>query len=218
MPNLQRYQSFVRHEDNTNEVISAEHVNALQGVLEEVQQQNFRESDQTFLNRALFTIEQTPSANAMIVDLLENNEKINLSLSQGARYESKTHSMVFDDPQFLTATMTTTVITNPTEAPMRKILLLTDEYAPLGVNISYEFSYDNIQFFPINQNVGTPLVVDAPLDRGILRATIRRGSSSVIARIDAFALLFEDETYNFKFLDDGLDIDIESNWDGTIVG
>lgn len=215
--NSRTYTRFIPHENNVNQVIDAEHINVLQETLEDTQEEVFRQADTAFLHQCLFTLEHHPDANAMIVDLLEDSSKWNHGTMENVSYDSDIHSLVLDAPNQTEGKVVSKVIYNKTGKPFRKLLLLVDEYKPLGTDIQYEVSHDNINYYSITPNIATPMTLPNEKAQLFLRVTFRRDAFDVVPRIDAWALLYQDETYLFRFLDGGLTINIESDWDGTIV-
>lgn len=216
--NNRTYQRFVPQEDNTNDVIQAEDINELQRSIEKLQEDSFVQGDASFLNRCLFALEHHPDANSMIVDLLEDNAKLDESRMTLTYYDETAKSLALDE-SFLTGTAVTRVIVNKTGRPFRKLVLLADEYKPEGTSVTYEISYNNQTYYPITANQAIPIQPPEELAQFYLRITFQKNNEETSSpRVDAWALLYLDTTYAFRFLDDGLNIDTESDWDGTIIG
>lgn len=213
--NKRTYVSFIPQEDNVLDVIQAEDINELQEAIKDNQEEIFRQADTQFLDRCLFTLSQTPQANAMIYDLLQDTNKINVPEMKGIRYNEKIRALVLDNA--FSGSFITKALINETGRPYRKLYLITDHYQPQGTDMIFEFSYDGISYYPMTPN--HPAVTILPNERGecYIRVTMTRGLTSVVPRLDAWALIYEDETYVFRYMEDGLDIDIEASWDGRII-
>jgi hypothetical protein len=214
--NERTYKQFTPKENNTTP-ISADHINELQKTLERTQEELFYQADVAFLSKSLFTLDQHPDANSMIVDTLEDASRVDSTRSQSVSYIEETNSIAFDHPTSLTGVFRTRAVQNETRMPMRKVILLTDEYTPEGAKIDYEISYDAVVFHPITPNYAIPLETGDERGEIYIRATFSRLTEDLQPRIDAWAILYQDETYAFRYLDDGINLGVEAGWDGTIV-
>lgn len=217
-----RYRSFIPKEDNAGQIISAEDINELQEAISEQARENFRQDDAIFLDTALFTLLNHVDVNAIMVELFENNARINFSKSTGVTFHPESRSVIFDELNLEDSVLVTTALTNPNEGAMRKLVLMIGNVIKSeSVTMTYEYSYDGgFTYKPISPNQNEPVIaLEEEVSSAVtLRITVRRPDTTEEVRLDSWALLYEDETYLFRFLDDGLDIDIEDGWDGTIVG
>jgi hypothetical protein len=210
----QRYVSFVPQENNVNDPISAEDINELQRAIISAQGQDFKQGDTDFTTQALFALENHTICNSMIIDIFNNNSMINVSQST-VRYAVDMLAIILDTPGSANGIFLTKLIANGSGKPFRKFVLIVDEYKPTGTNITYELSQDGLTYYPIVPNAN-PITFEEGVEF-ILRATLSRTDLTVNPRLDGWAILYQDESYMFQFLDDGLDIPVEGGWDGTIV-
>jgi hypothetical protein len=212
-----QYISFTPKENNTDMTISADHINEIQEAVEKTQEELFYQADVAFLNKSLFALEHHPDTNSMIVDLLEDSSRIDVPTMTHVSYVEETDSVSFNHPTALEGEFTTRAIINETKMPIRKVVLLVDEYVPEGSQIQYEISYDNVNYYPITANYAIPKEVEGELGQIYLRIKFKRLTPDVFPRLDAWAIMYEDATYAFKYLDDGINLGIETGWDGTII-
>ena len=210
------YQRYERVENNVN-VIDAEHMNQLQETLERTQQELFVQADESFLSKALFTLEHHPDANAMLVDQMSTAERFNSASMTEVAFEEETKAIGFVNPTASEGSVVTNALSTGTTSVFKKIILLADQYLPEGSSIEYYLSFDNVSFKQIQPNQAIPAMTEKELGQLYLKVRFLRSRIEAEPRLDAWALLYQDETYMFRFLDNGLDIGIESDWDGTIV-
>lgn len=213
MSNNRSYQRFVPQEDNANDVIQAEDINELQRTLERVQEDLFVQADASFLQKALFTLEHHPDANAMTIDLMEDSSKFNISTMTNVTYSEEMRGIVLDSPEESEGSVITKVTYNETGKPYKKLVLLTDEYKPDESTIEYFVSFDGVSYIQIYPNQAIPAITTDELAQFYLKVRFTKRDFTTAPRLDAWAMLYEDETYVLRFLDDGLDIGIESEWD-----
>lgn len=209
-----QYTKYDVKEDHLS-VISAEDINALQRAVEALQENSFAQADDAFLDRAIASLGHHPEANAMVVNVMDGT----------AIGVSTTHTNTYLDPITrslrLSADATeghsVATVVNPTAKPFLTPLMLSDHKAPEGTSVTYEISYDGQTYYPVTPNQAHPLEVDVERSTVYIRIGFSRTDIEQEPRVDAWAIMYGDETYGFRFLDDGIDIGIESLWDGTIV-
>lgn len=214
----QPYIRFIPRADNVDDPISAEHINELQNAFLEKQKGDFRQADQNLLANALFNLENHPAINSMIIDVFEDASRMNLGGSQYVRYDEDIRSIVFDETGEMQGMFATRMIANGSGKPFRKLILIVNEYKPTGTDIHYEISYDGIEFFPIQPNSSIPLEVGVARPEFTLRVHFSKDTTletEPVPRLDGWALLYQDDAYSFRFLDNGITIDIENGSNGT---
>jgi hypothetical protein len=214
--NNRTYERFVPHENNIDTVDAAD-INELQRTLEKAQEELFVQADASFLHKALFTLEHHPDTNTMFVDLMEDSSKFNISSMQHVSYSEEMNSISLDGVDQSEGSVITKALINSTGKAYRKIVLLTDEHKPQNSGIEYSISFDGVKFLQIQANQAIPAITQDEMGQVYMKIRFTRQDFTTSPRVDAWALLYEDETYKFRFLDDGLDIGIESGWDGTII-
>jgi hypothetical protein len=153
----------------------------------------------------------------MFVDLMEDSSKFNISSMQHVSYSEEMNSISLDGVDQSEGSVITKALINSTGKPYRKIVLLTDEHKPQNSGIEYSISFDGVKFLQIQANQAIPAITQDEMGQIYMKIRFTRQDFTTSPRVDAWALLYEDETYKFRFLDDGLDIGIESGWDGTII-
>lgn len=214
----QRYKTFIPKTDGSQEIISAEDINNLQYTVEEVQEKNLSQDDRMFVTKALFSLNNHETSNAIMMDTLSTSDNLNLPLSSNVYYDAVRRSIVYEPQTLAEGIMDTKILANPNQTPYRKLILLVSEFKESGTDIFYEFSYDGVTFHPITPNQGIPVdLIEERTSNLTLRFRFQTTELEKIARIDAWALLYQDEAYMIRFMEDGLNIDIESPWDGTII-
>lgn len=208
------YQRFVPVEDHLS-TISAEDVNELKAAVENLQEQTFIQEDLLFTDRCVMALANHPEANALVVDTLDEQDVGLTYHLRNLTYHQEMRGMVLDIGQ--ASGSLTVEIPSPTGKVIRLPVILAEEYRPQGTTTRWEVSYDNETFHPVRINEALPPNLQGERSILFVRFTMTRTAADQEPRLDAFALLYKDETYAFKFLDDGLDIGVESLWDGTIV-
>lgn len=209
-----KYTKYDDKEDHLS-VISAEDINALQRAVEALQENSFAQADDAFLDRALASLGHHPEANAMIVNLMDGTA-IGVTVAHTGTYvDPITRSLRLSADANEGYSVATLI--NPTGKPFLGPLLLSDHVYPDGASVIYEISYDDQAYYEATPNQAQPLEVDVERSTVYVRISLSRAQLEQEPRVDAWAILYGDETYGFRFLDDGLDIGIESLWDGTII-
>lgn len=209
-----KYTPFIPKENNLS-TIDANDINELQRAVEELQKTAFIQADDAFLDRCFVSLAHHPDANAMIVNTMDGSLR-GVSMTYRDTYlDTATRSIVLTPGAY--SGYMVAEIPNETGKAMRLPVLLVDEHTDDSSRIEYEMSYDDQTYYPIRPNEAMPLEVDTERSILYLRITLNRYVEETNPRVDAWAVLYKDETFAFKFLDDGLDIGVESLWDGTIV-
>lgn len=216
----QRYIVLTPHQDNVNEPISAEHINELQDAIVQLQSELQRQSDEDFLNSTLFVLENSTVNNAAIVDDLQTAERFDVANAQNIIHLSEIGAIVLTEGNGAVGIVESKPILNLTERPFRRLRLVTNEFLPVGASIKYEVSFNNMEYFEITPGDAEPLDVGGEEQLQMtLRITMTATGGELweLPRVDGLAFLYQDDKYAFRFMDDGLDIDIEASWDGTII-
>lgn len=216
----ERYIRFAPLEDNVNQTVKADDINALQEAIDLQQQEDFRQGDKDFVNEMLFSLQNHPVANSVIYDLFSDNTKMNVSAFTNVNYYEDISAVLFEPSEAgVPGVFLTKAIQNPTLTPVRKALFMAHDYKPAGTSIAYEFSYDGVNFIPVTPGDSTPLeTTDAGVEFFVRATMTGDETTGAFPRLHGWAVLYQDENYMFRFMEDGLDIDIEGAWDGTIVG
>lgn len=198
-----RYVSFKEKLDNSNEIISAEHINTLQDVSERTQQGVFKSQDRDFLDKALFVLEHHRFLNAMWIDLFEDTTKVNVRGSTGVQFSETEQGIVLLD-QYNTGEVISTIYRTPNTTQVNDILLIANGYTPIGSSIRIFFSNNNVNWTPIVS--GSDATIKIPFEGNmiVLKAVLERVDFSTDSpRLDAWAILYKDEKNDLIELPDG---------------
>lgn len=202
-----RYQRFDTKYDNSNEVISADHINALQGASERTQQGIFRAQDRDFLDKALFILEHHRLLNGMWIDLLENTSRTDLPRSTQLVFSEVEQGVVFPDGSTaVEGYLFSKPYINPHGSNMKKVMVIAAGYTPDNTALTIEISNNNTDWYPVPLQESEPLEIPTDGSRLYLRANFHRTNALVSPRLDAWAILFYDPKNDVITLPDGTEV------------
>lgn len=202
-----RYVRFEPKTDNSNEVISAEHINTLQDTSERTQQGIFKAQDRDFLDKALFILEHHRVVNGMWIDLFENTSKIDLPKS--------THLVFSEVEQAIAFPVTSIAVEgylyskpyiNPNTNNMKQVMVVVAGYTPVGTDILVEISNNNADWFEIALSSSELFEIPTEGSRLQLRAKLSRTNTEISPRLDAWTIMFRDPKNEVILMPDGSEV------------
>lgn len=197
--------------------ITSDDINELQEAIQKAFGEIYTQNDAWFELFCLFVLQQQGEVNALFIDRLQDESFFNVAKMKHLGYDELTKSIGFLDKSAYEGTAVTKMIVSPTEKNIRHILLITNEYKPERTEILYEISHDGENYIPITPNGYTPITLEQPKPCVYLRIKMKRSSTSQSPKLYSWALLYQDDYYSYRYVDDGITTNIESDWDGTIV-
>lgn len=199
----ERYKRFTPHEDNVEEIISADHLNELQDQSHKNQKELFRQDDTDFLDRALFVLEHHPVINSLYIDLLKDPTMVDEYASVGLNFSEDEAAFVFEDNTKLEATLFGKEYVNPNSTSIKRVILMSSQTTPLGSSLTFELSNNGQHFFEVIPNESN--VFEFPTTGGKLhvRVKFKRSADVKSPMLKGYAVLFRDATYLVDFA--GLD-------------
>lgn len=197
--------------------ITSDDINELQETIQKAFGEIYTQNDAWFELFCLFVLQQQGEVNALFIDRLQDESFFNVAKMKHLGYDELTKSIGFLDKSAYEGTAATKMIVSPTEKNIRHILLITNEYKPERTEILYEISHDGENYIPITPNGDTPITLEQPKPCVYLRIKMKRSSTSQSPKLYSWALLYQDDYYSYRYVDDGITTNIESDWDGTIV-
>lgn len=195
-----RFVPFLNKRDHIDP-IAAEHVNRLQRVSEDLQEESFRINDEAFLRKALDFLEHRHEFNVLWVDLLKDPNLWNWRTASAVRYSEKEFALCLDEESHaLVGSIQTVAYSSVGGAILRDFSLLAQVYTPPGTAISFFYSTDGKSFFPIqpNQDPVTPKNSGSSF---VLKVEFQRQDDTAPSpRLDAVAVAFFDPSRAPEFL------------------
>lgn len=211
-----RYVRFDPKMNDANQVISAEHVNALQDTSERTQQGLFKAQDRDFLDKALFILEHHRGVNGLWLDLFENVAKIDLPKTQNLVFSEVEQGIVFPDNTGLTqGVLYSRPYLNPNSTNMKKVMVIASGFVPAGASIKIEISNNDVDWFELSLSDSELFEIPTNGAKLTLRATFLRTEGVESPRLDAWALLYYDVKSDIIEMPDGSDIIITDPSDPT---
>lgn len=196
MANNDRYKEFSLHQDNVQEIISANDINSIQAEVQAGEENVFEVRDEQFLDRCLFVLDNHPVVNALWFDNFETTNNLNMASFTGLQFKTEESAVSLADT-YTAGTVTTMSYTPATGSSIQSLILMVEDYVPANSSISYFVSNDGGKSWtPIVKNkslvtampsTGTSLQIQARLQR-----TSATGESPVVY---AVGLLYEDAVY-----------------------
>lgn len=198
-----RYKRYTPHEDNVEEIISADHVNELQDRSEVNQRELYRQDDVDFLNRALFVLEHHTIVNSLYVELGDDITKVDMENSPGIKFDQNERSFSMENGDAIEATLLMRTFQNQNNTNLSDIIFMASASIPDGAKILYEVSNNGLNYYPITPNEANVFripTIGSTLD---LRIRFFRSPGLKTPMLKAFAFLFRDAQYvvDFSILD-----------------
>lgn len=212
-----RYVRFDERQDNTSEIISADHMNQLQDVSEQSQQDIFKQKDYDFLDRTLFTLDNHRKLNSLWIDTFEDTSKVDLSRTTHLEYSQVEQGVVFQEGSLMQETyIFSEPYINANGVQIKKALLVARTFKPEGTDIIIEASNNNADWFALTVNDSEPFEFPTLGTRLILRAKFIRQDLNTSPRLDGWGLLFYDSSLDIVELKDGSTVTIgDGDGDGS---
>lgn len=205
-----RYVRFDPKTDNSNEIISATHINSLQDTSERTQQGIFRAQDRDFLDKALFVLEHHRVLNGMWIDLFENTSKIDLPKSTHLVFSEVEQAIAFPNDSIATeGFLYSRPYINPDSDNMKKVMVICAGYVPTNTSILIEISNNNADWFEVPLSDSELFEMPTEGSRLQLRAKLNRTNTDVSPRLDAWTILFRDPKNEVIKMPDGSDLVIK---------
>lgn len=187
------YSTFIHHVDNAKETISANHINKLGKAINKVEQNIVGMAEESFIDKALFILENNKYVNAMFIDEMKTSYKIFKAKSTNIVYDSNECSIRVDDSTAIKEGIAQSIYFTPQNAaPITKVILVTDDYIPKGAKIEYFISTNGGSFFPIKANQSEPVKL---LDNGqgiFIKAKLTKNKAMESPKIFGWATLYQD--------------------------
>jgi len=200
----ERYVRFDRRQDNANQIISADDVNALQRVSEASQKELFKGQDRDFLDRALFVLEHHRTLNGLWVDLFENTTKIDLAKTSGLVFSEAEQAIVFPDGSTdADGYLYSETYVNPNSSLMKKVMVIADYDVPEGTDIIISVSNNGVDFFEPPLGNSEPFEIPTDGQKLKLRARFTRTVFDKTPRLNSWAVLFRDPELEVIKMPDG---------------
>lgn len=213
-----RYVRYVPKVDDANEVISAEHINALQDTSERTQQGIFKSQDRDFLDKALFLLEHNRNVNGLWIDLLEDISKINLTRTVNLTFSEVESGIVFPDDSdgvnegYLYARS----YNNPNNSTMNKVMVIVSAYVPEGTSLTVEVSNNEADWVEVSAVNGELTELPTEGSSLYLRARFARAEGVTASpRLDAWAMLYYDVKTDIIDMPDGSQVIIKDPTDNS---
>lgn len=207
-----RFKRFQPHEDGVQEIISGEHVNELQDQVEKNQEENFRQEDIDFLDKALFILSNHPIVNSLYVDLIEDTTKIDMATSTSLAFSSEERSISFDTTGAVQGVMQGRLYQNPNNTGIKEIIFMANTDIPEGTRIEFEVSNNGLDFYNIQPNESTTFTFPTTGSKLQVKATFTRPYDAESPVLKAYGIIFRDPKYVISLLEDN---PLGDNDDGT---
>lgn len=192
---LKRYRRLVPRADNVGDIISAEHINALQGVLAEVQRELFSQQDIDFLERLVEALEHHPRANAMWVELVGNRRSLSTVRGQNVAFSADERAAVLiANPDITSGWFLSRLYEAPSKCSIREVCLYTLEQTGAGDTVTYEISNNGTDFHRITPNTGEVFRLPQDGTKLQLRVALNRPAGAPGPAVSAWGVLYYDHT------------------------
>ena len=191
------YTKFTRHTNNTKEVVNATDINKIQQAINQEEENTAIIHDNAFTSKALFSFDNNFYVNTLFIDTLDNLQYIDMPRSFNIHYSNKEGTIIVGGLSN-TGNLITTPISSTNEVPMNDFVLLTDEYIPVGADIKYYVSVNDIDFYPIKANdVNKPNHFNVEYEPGAilslkLKIELKKNLSGDSPKISAWCVMFND--------------------------
>lgn len=210
MANEGRYVRFEPKHDNTNEVISADHINTLQDTSERTQQGIFKAQDRDFLDKALFILEHHRVLNGMWLDLFEDTNKIDLPRTTHLAFSEVEQGIIFPDTSTSTeGYLYSKPYINPNSSNMKNVMVIVSGSVPTGSNITIEISNNNADWYELPLSDSELFEIPTEGARLQLRAKLMRTDLTISPRMDAWAIMYRDPKNEVITMPDGKEVVIK---------
>jgi hypothetical protein len=199
----ERYKRFVPHEDNVQEIISSDHVNELQDQSQANQKELFRQADEDFVTKALFTLENHPVINSMYIDDIEVPDKLEMTQSPGLAFHTEERAISFDGTGAVEATLVGKTYINVNSTNIKQIILMSDAHIPSGAKLIYEVSNDGGANW-YNVTAGSASVFEFPTNGATLKTRVKflRAATGEAPVLYSYAILYRDPKYVVTLLEE----------------
>ncbi len=202
-----RFKRFTPKSDNSNEIISADHVNELQTVSESTQKGLFQMRDSEFLSGALFVLNHHRSLNKMWADVFENTAKIDIAKSKNVVFSEPEQAIIFPEGSISTeGVIYSSTYSNPSSAVIKKVLPMVRGTLPAGTEIIFSVSNNTIDWFEPDLSSPEPFIIPTDGSKLKMRATFLRSDITKSPRLEAWAVLYRDPTLEQIEMPDGTKI------------
>lgn len=206
---------FINHIDNSNEIISAKHVNELATAINQSEKRDIELADEQFRSHVFFSLESSLFANSMFMDDLKTPYKIFKAQCTNLKYIQDESCIQVEDGSERQATFTTVKMSSQYITRIGEFAIVTDEYVPKGASIKYYISADGYSFFPIKPNISEETVLKVSGNNIFLRAVLNKNANYESPKLYGWAILYRDPIVDKTH---GLaNIDL-SRLENTIVG
>jgi hypothetical protein len=187
------YSTFTHHVDNAKESITAEHLNVLGKAINDVEKNIVEISEESFVDKALFVLENNKYVNAMFVDEMENAYKIFKAKSTNIVYDNNECSVRVEDSASIKEGVVQSVYFTPQNAaPITKVILMADDYVPKGAKIEYFISTNGSSFFPIKPNQSEPIDLVNNGQGIFMKAKLTKNKAMESPKIFGWATFYKD--------------------------
>lgn len=192
MPDETRYQRFIAHQNNVNEIIEASDINLIQTTLESTQVKIFNSSDQTFYEKSLFILDNHTILNSLYIDIFENTSKLDLIRSTNLTFSEAEKAIVISDSNVETIVYSK-FFQNQSGGNIKDVMITAQIYKPSASVIEFEISNNQINYYPIDlEKIFTIPTSGTGFTVRIRMTKTYNGESPVVY---GFSVLYKDPKY-----------------------
>lgn len=194
MDYLEYFRDLVPRLDDAGHVVSAQDINALQELVENLQREAFYRRDEDFLRMLMDVLEHQPDLNAMWIELLEDNSMLDLSNSLGIKFDENSRSVGLAE-ESLQGYVTSRVYFPHSKCAVKRVMLFVMHNVPSGDTAVYELSNNGLDFYPVEANTGHIVELPTSGSRLYIRIKLNREDHDHPGPlVGAWSVLYYDST------------------------
>lgn len=187
-----RYQRFIAHQDNVNEIIEASDINLIQSTLESTQTSLFNSSDQTFYEKSLFILDNHTILNSLYIDIFESISKVDVIKSTNLNFSEPERAITISDSNVETI-IYTKFFQNQSGGNIKDIMITAQIYKPSACVIEFEISNNQINYYSVDLEELFTIPTSGSGFTVRVRMTKTYGGESPV--LYGFSVLYKDPKY-----------------------
>lgn len=199
-----RFVRYTPKQDGADQIISADHINKLQGTSEATQKAIYKTQDSDFMDKALFILEHHRSLNGLWADTFSGVDKVDLIKTTVVSFSEAEQAIVFPDGSTDTdGYLYSKTYVNPNGANMKKVMVIASASVPDNTDIIIGVSNNGSDFYEVALSDSDMFEIPTDGQKLKLRARFVRSDITVSPRLDSWCVLFRDSTLDIIEMPDG---------------
>lgn len=184
-----KYTIFQQHVNNALEKVHGEHLNIIQGAVNDMQSDITEVYNKNFLNDCIFVLENNPCINMMFfLDFATQND-IFRAKSSGYTHVPGNNCVIANTP---VAIVHSIAYKSEYSSIINEFILKADASIPVGCAIRYYISVDLKNYYPINPSMSEPYKIPMVNDTVYLKIELIKNQRGESPSLFSVALYYND--------------------------